>query len=90
MDKMRKLPVRLALREEGEWWNAYLAQVGTMENAKLIASTMIGPIQSNPVLKRQFLDFVTAVMKFAIEQSIGSTPVFAEEDVPESERSGHA
>jgi hypothetical protein len=30
---MTKLPMRLALRQEGDKWNAYITTLGTMEGA---------------------------------------------------------
>lgn len=88
--KKRKMAIRLALREEGPMWNAYLAMVGTMENAKLIGSIGIGIVRSQPEIKQRFLDLMKDTMALAVEEITGQTPEMLVEDAPESERSGNA
>jgi hypothetical protein len=89
--RAHELPVRLAFREEGNFWNAYLALSDTMERATLIGSVRIGPMMADPDLKRQFIDLMKSVMQHAIEEAIGvSVDHFNERTAPESERSGNA
>jgi hypothetical protein len=90
MAETRKMPIRLALREEGPMWNAYLARQGTLEGSRLIGSIAIGAVTKNPEIKERFQTLMTDVMKHAIQQTLGVTPdEFIVERGPESERSGH-
>ena len=58
-------PVRLSLLAEGEFWNAYLAPVGTMEGAVLI-----GSIRSEAVTDYDTRDAFMAVMAAAADAMI--------------------
>lgn len=85
------MPIRLAMRVEGDWWVAYLAKADTMEGAKRLGSILMGIVENNPERKEAFL----SLMKFAMEESIkklfGQTPDWEEpHPAPESERSGRA
>mgnify|MGYP001610291107 CR=1 FL=1 len=87
---MKKFPIRLAFRHEGEWWNAYLALSNTMDGARLIGSVMIGAVTNNPERKQQFMDLMQAVMADGVEHMTGDRPAdFDVSDAPEAERSGH-
>jgi hypothetical protein len=89
--KVRKLPIRLALRQEGDWWNAYIAQQDTMTDAHLIGSILIGPVRGDRKLKQRFMDLMTDVMAMAVEEITGRKPDHTEvQEAPESERSGNA
>lgn len=82
--------IRLALRREGQFWNAYLAHMDTMENAKLIGSILIGVAEQNPEIKAEFKAVMEKTMAFAIKQVTGRTVAeFEERTAPEHERSGH-
>ena len=85
------MQIRLALREEGSFWNAYLAAANTMVNAKLIGSISIGAARKNPETRAAFQGLMQTILTDAIEEVTGSPPekweIFS---APESERSGHA
>jgi len=86
-----KMKVRLALREEGNFWNAYMAQMGTMDNAKLIGSIVLGAAMKDPKIKQDFMNLMMRVMGLAIKEVSGSEPEKWETTTaPESERSGNA
>lgn len=84
------MKIRLALREEGAFWNAYLALSDTMDDAKLIGSIMIGAARKNSEVKAAFQALMQQVLADAIEDVTGEAP--SEWDVqgaPEAERAGH-
>jgi hypothetical protein len=90
MTSMKKIPMRLAMRVEGDWWVAYLAKPDTMDGAEKIGMILMG-IARDPERKQVFLDLMKAAMGDAIKDVTGTTPDWNEpRDAPESERSGNA
>ena len=88
--KTKPMGVRLAFREEGSFWNVYLAQDGTMENAKQIGSIAMGAVRNNERIKKDFMNVMKLAMADAIE-GVGLTVESWEERAgPERERSGHS
>lgn len=49
---MPESPIRIAIREEGEWVNAYIAQRATMADAILMRETMQAMESSAPAPHR--------------------------------------
>jgi hypothetical protein len=88
-DKLVEMPIRLALREEGTLWNAYLAESESMSGAVLLGSIKMSVVKASEIHKQAFKDLMTAVVADAIKEVIGLEPIFAERGAPESERSGH-
>jgi hypothetical protein len=88
-ERYTEMPIRLALREEGTLWNAYLAASDSMDNAVLLGSIKLSVVKNSEARKREFMDLMTAVVADAIKDVIGLDPLFAERGAPESERSGH-
>jgi hypothetical protein len=87
----RNLKIRLALREEGNFWNAYLALSDTMDGAKLIGSIVIESVRANPEVKARFQAVMQQVIASAVESMTGKEPERWEvTPAPESERSGHS
>lgn len=85
------MQVRLALREEGSFWNAYLALADTMDGAKLIGSIMIGAARKNPEIKAGFQALMQQVLADAVKEVTGEHP--EKWDIgpaPEAERAGHS
>jgi len=85
------MKIRLALRQEGDWWNAYLALADTMDGAKLIGTIKIGAVAQDPKIKKDFMKLMQRVLANAIRDTTGQKP--KEWDIgpaPESERSGHS
>ena len=88
---MPETPVgRLAMRVEGEWWNAYFAKADTMEGALLLASIRMRFVDGNRERKDMFLDLMREAMADMLQEVFHHRPTWNEpEDAPESERSGH-
>jgi hypothetical protein len=84
-----RLPIRLAIRREGEVVNAYIAHPHTMKDA-----TLIGSIGRKVALKADFFERWKALMSDIlvafIKDVYGQTPTIEEKGAPEHERSGNA
>lgn len=82
-------PIRLALRVEGEWWVAYLAETATMAGAHEIGRIAFGAARE-PAVKQGFMDLMQLVMT----QGLASLGIKVQgvdiRGAPESERSGRA
>ena len=88
---MSKMKIRLALREEGNFWNAYLALSDTMEGAKLLGSIVISAVKKNPDVKAKFMDVMKDIIADAVEGTTGTAPDYWDtQPAPEAERSGHS
>lgn len=93
---MPKLPkkgrqgMRLALRVEGNFWNAYAAEMHTMDGAILIGSLAMG-VAEQPEFKQRFMDMMKDVLTVGFAE-IGAPIETWNEPVaaPERERSGRA
>ncbi len=91
MPETKKMPIRLALRIEGDWWVAYLAQHDTMDGAKRLGSILMGAITDNPVRKQAFMAIFQGMVGDAIRETTGQSPDWAEpQSAPEAERAGRA
>ena len=89
--KTKRMKIRLALRQEGHFYNAYLAQYDTMKGAKLIGSVIIGAVQKDQTIRDDFQALMQRVMEIAIVDVTGKPPEeWKTEPAPESERSGHS
>lgn len=86
MTKLKEMPFRLALRQEDEWWRAYLAHAGTMEGAMCIGSILMTVVKASPKHKQAFIDLMKAVLADAIKDFAGIEPVFKTRDAPDNER----
>ena len=85
---MANLPIRLAMRAEGNWWVAYMAQSDTMDGAIELGRVNIG-IAEYPEQKQAFMDLMKSVMSYAIKSVYAQTPDWNEpQPAPEYERSG--
>lgn len=81
---------RLAMRHEGEWWNAYYAMPDTMEGAILLGSMRIRFVKGSR--KERFMALMREGVADLIEENTGQRPTWPEgaTRAPEAERSGHA
>ena len=80
---------RLALRQEGNNWNAYYARDDSMEGAVFLGSLCMA-FATNPKRKQQFMDLMRECVADLIEEASGVRPVWGgPERAPEHERSGH-
>ena len=85
--EMKQLPMRLAMRVEGNKWNAYVAQLDTMEKAIWIGSIALALVEKNTARKDAFLALMTSSLADAIEELVGRRPTWSEpEQAPEHER----
>lgn len=83
---------RLALRHEGEWWNAYYAMPDTMADAIHLGSVKMSAVQQNDAVKQGFMDLMRLLVSDIIQDSTGVRPQWPDgpQTAPESERSGHS
>ena len=92
MKKSQKPEIgRLALRHEGDYWNAYYALPSTMDDALLLGSIRMALAATLPERKQAFMDLMQECVADIIEQAIGQRPVWPTPPrrAPEAERSGH-
>jgi hypothetical protein len=81
---------RLAMRHEGEWWNAYYALTDTMEGALLLGSIRITMV-ADPKRKNAFMGLMRDAVGDMFKRSIGTEPDWGgAHSAPEHERSGTA
>ena len=82
---------RLALRQEGDNWNAYYALPDTMAGAIRLGSIRMGAVALNETRKQAFMDLMREVVADIIEEETGIRPQWGgPERAPERERSGSA
>lgn len=82
--------LRLAFREEGNMWNAYLAKMDTMVGAKLIGSIAMGAVIKDPEVKEVFMGLMKKVMANGIEELTGAAPTAWDTRPASDTRGGHA
>ena len=88
-DKLIRMPVRLAIRHEGGFVNAYFALDDTMASARLLGSLTMW-VASDAELFRQWKEVMREACARQVQAITGIKPVFDTEVVaPEHERSGH-
>lgn len=84
------MQMRLAFRQEGNFWNAYVAGMGTMDKSFLLGSIMMGVVANRPDRKAAFMDLMKDAFADAAQAVTGERPaVFDERPAPETERAGH-
>jgi hypothetical protein len=89
--KTKKMKIRLALRQEGHFYNAYLALYDTMDGAKLLGSVIMGAAHKDPQVRADFQTLMQRVLEGAIKDVTGKPPEeWFTQPAPESERSGNA
>lgn len=82
---------RLALRHEGENWNAYYAENKSMEGAIFLGSIRMQAAIDNPELGEDFKMLMRKCVSDVIEDITGIKPKWdGETAAPEHERAGHA
>lgn len=81
---------RLAMRQEGENWNAYYALPTSMEQPIFLGSIRMGAVVGHPERKAAFMDMMRDVVSDIIEDQTGVRPAWGgEKPAPEHERAGH-
>ena len=80
---------RLAMRREGNFWKAYFAQIGTMDNAFFLAQIRFDLVEGNDALKEQFIEIARLCVSDIVEKISTIRPDWADpEPAPEHERGG--
>ena len=83
---------RLAMREEGDWWRAYYADLHSMEGAVEIGAIRMRFVQ-NPERKAAFMGVMREALDDVVEEITGERSTWPKpegERAPEHERSGKA
>lgn len=91
--KRRKLQEmgRLALRAEGENWNAYYAEPNTMEGAIFLGSILMATVVNNPERKKAFMELMQDIVAEYLKAVVGEQPTWLEpHSAPEHEKAGRA
>jgi hypothetical protein len=86
-------PLRLAIRQEGVWVSAYIAQQDTMMHADLIAAVKKEALDIDRELFDLFKQWARCVAGVLIEKRTGVRPVWPEDmerPAPEHEKAGNA
>ena len=82
---------RLALRVEGEFWNAYYALPDTMEHAELLGSVKMEFVigRKGREAKAAFVELMKTCVADLLEKAVGARPEWPNppKDAPEHERS---
>jgi len=83
----KTLPMRLAMRQEGDKWNAYVAKPDTMEGAIWIGSIALRFIEDDPKREKAFLALMRDAVGDIIRDITGHKPTWSEtRAAPEHER----
>lgn len=83
---------RLALREEGKFWNAYYALPDSMEDAILLGSIAMRFVAGNQERKDTFMGLMRESVSDILEEQTGHRPTWPDgpQRAPEHERAGHS
>jgi hypothetical protein len=82
---LHELPVRLAIRREGDVVKAYLAKKDSMEGAMLLA-TLNEKMAQNEELFRAWKDVMIRAVEIMVENTFDETPEMIERPAPGEER----
>ena len=87
---MTKQPaLRIAFRQEGKWWNAYLARPQTMDRAICMGSILIR-LAEDEAVREAFKAMMRAALEVAIRELGHKNPKWETRKAPEHEKSGHS
>lgn len=82
---------RLALRHEGENWNAYYALTDSMDGAIPLGSIRMSAVAANEDRKHAFMDLMRGIVSDIIADKVGIVPHWkSPKAAPEKEHAGHA
>lgn len=87
---MARIPIRIAIRAEGKWINAYFARQETMSGATKIGSIRRSACDDSPEAFELWKQAMEASISGIIKRQLGVEPAFGLEPAPEHERSGNA
>ena len=91
-EKLKPMNLRLALRHEGKFWNAYIAKSDTMLDAIHIGSIAMRFVEANKERKQAFMALMQACMTDTCKDVMGVDAEWPDgpQPAPESERAGHS
>ena len=90
MDNMQRIG-RLAMRHEGQNWNAYYALPDSMAEPLFLGSIRMGAIAANPERKQAFMQMMREIVSDIIQAETGVRPTWGGPTAaPEHERAGEA
>jgi hypothetical protein len=78
--------MRLALRAEGDKWNAYVTKQTTMDGAIWVGSIALRFIEHDEKRKDAFIALMTEALADIIEEMFGQKPTWTQRAAPEHER----
>ena len=82
---------RLAMREEGNYWNAYYAMNDTMEGAVHLGSIKMNLVRQSAAVRDSFMALMRAALGNVLNGATGAPVIWNEpEKAPEHERAGKA
>lgn len=82
---------RLAMRQEGGYWNAYYALPDSMDSPLLLGSISMAAVSGNEARKAAFMDMMRDVVSDLIEGATGVRPIWGgPTSAPEHEKAGNA
>jgi hypothetical protein len=78
---------RIALREEGDFWNAYYAMPDTLKGSILLGSIRISLVKADPDVKQAFILLMRTVVTLVIADTTGQLALWPDDPVaaPEHE-----
>lgn len=80
---------RLAMRHEGELWNAYYALPDSMDEPIFLGSIRMGAVADNAERKEAFMHMMRDIVSDLIEEATGIRPTWGGPELaPEHERAG--
>ena len=82
-------PIRLALRVEGSWWVAYVADRDTMKDAREIGRIALAAVRGD-ALRERWKTLMGDVLRFELAEAGLTVARMDEQVAPMSERSGSA
>lgn len=83
--------MRIAIREEGTFLNAYIAQPGSLEKAILLASMRVAVARMDPSILERWKVLLTEMFNATLKDTFGvEAEEFVEQSAPPGERSGSA
>lgn len=86
----KSIPMRLALRVEGDWWVAYAAMPNTMDDAIELGRVRMAVVGPNENIRDMFKEAMTEFVRLFIKEKFGVDADMVQSDAPEHERGGHA
>lgn len=84
-----RAPFRLALRLEGNWYNAYFAKHGTMEGSELLGSVALRLVE-NAACRHKWQQCMSDLFEQIIRDTGLTVDHMIKEDAPPHERAGNA